>query len=384
MSGRLARNVISTGRFRSGAQSAPKATIVTTSSFMSWIHIGDLHASDEDGWQSVDRLVRIVDEVRDAVPAGTLDFAYLPGDNANHGERAQYRRIVDALRALPLPVYAIPGDHDFEPGSLDAFHSLAANELPLMARFDGRRALFLDVVSAGSGGPDFRLGDKQLAWLRAHLATSKSMNEPHPVVFMHAFPSDLRHGADEVTRLLADAPVALVDTGHTHYNELLNDGHVIYAATRSTGQVEEGRFGFSIAAIDGDTPSWRFREAGAPWPWVLITSPADCRMATTAGDHARRAVRALVLGRDVVRVEASLDGGPRQAMRPMDDRPGRWSIAFDEPFDAARVRVIATDAQGHEAVDDLHLAHDRGTEGPWIEHGVLGTRLGPNANGRAW
>jgi Icc protein len=351
---------------------------------MSWIHIGDLHASDEDGWESIARLERIIDEVRDGVPTGTLDFAYLPGDNANHGERAQYRRIVDALRALPLPVYAIPGDHDFEPGSLDAFRRLAPGDLPLMERFDGRRALFLDVVSAGSGGPDFRLGDRQLAWLRTHLAASKAGNEPHPVVFMHAFPSDLEDGADAVAHLLAEAPVALVDTGHTHYNELQNDGHVIYAATRSTGQVEEGAFGYSISAIDGDTPSWRFREAGTPWPWVLITAPADCRMATAAVDPDRSAVRALVLGPDVARVEVSIDGGPRMSMRPVDDRPGRWSLAFDPPFDATRLSVIATDSRGHEAADHLQLKHDERSAGPWTDHGVLGTRLGPNANGRAW
>jgi hypothetical protein len=34
--------------------------------------------------------------------------------------------------------------------------------------------------------------------------------------------------------------------GHTHDNELANDGHIIYAATRSTGQIEEGRPTFRL------------------------------------------------------------------------------------------------------------------------------------------
>ena len=47
--------------------------------------------------------------------------------------------------------------------------------------------------------------------------------------------------------------VALVDMGHTHYNELANDGRTIFAATRSTGQIEEGPVGYSIATIDAES-----------------------------------------------------------------------------------------------------------------------------------
>jgi hypothetical protein len=60
-------------------------------------------------------------------------------------------------------------------------------------------------------------------------------------------------------------PVELVEMGHMHYNELANDGHTIYAVTRSTGQIEEGSPGFSFTAINGDVVSWKFTEHG-PWP----------------------------------------------------------------------------------------------------------------------
>jgi Icc protein len=46
--------------------------------------------------------------------------------------------------------------------------------------------------------------------------------------------------------------------GHTHYNELANDGRTLYTATRSTGQIEEGPVGFSVTNIDGDVISWKF------------------------------------------------------------------------------------------------------------------------------
>ncbi len=370
--------------------------------FASWLHIGDLHASEEDGWQSVRRLERLVDDVTRHVSAATFDFVFLPGDNANHGEREQYRRVAEALLPLRWPCRAIPGDHDVEPGNLDAFHeALAPQALPASIRVAGRRALFLDVVSAGTGGPDFRLGATQRRWLETELRDSRANAEPRPLVFMHAFPADLAADDRALGRLFDEARVAFVDTGHTHYNELLNDGSVIYAATRSTGQIEEddGAAGFSVAAVDGDAASWRFKRLDAPWPFVMITSPADGRLVTRHASDDRsslRAVRALVLGDDTASVAVAVDGGPAQPMTPVGDRPGRWIARLDADRRAiGRIVVEARDGRGRVTTDEIRLRRDRragdvplgdhaASIGPWIEHGLLGTRLGPNANGRSW
>lgn len=363
---------------------------MTRPSLVRWLHVGDLHASAEDGWQSVDLFSRIVDEIATHVPDGALDFAFLPGDNANHGEPEQYRRIAEHLRRLPLPCYAIPGDHDFEPGSLAAFAAIATTPLPAMVRVDGRRALFLDIVSHGGGGPDFRLGAAQTDWLRAQLSAATAAGEPRPIVFMHAFADDLHEGARRIGRLFADAQVAFVDTGHTHYNELINDGAVIYSATRSTGQVEEGPPGFAIAAVDGDVASWRFKAIDTPWPWVLITSPADARLAIGTGAPAAAAatVRALVLGRDLGDVRVTVDDAASQPMQPVPEHAGLWSAALDRPLgDARRVAVTATGPHGVVATDTIRLQTPDPSDGPddaWVARGVLGTKLGPNANGRKW
>ena len=61
--------------------------------------------------------------------------------------------------------------------------------------------------------------------------------------------------------------------GHTHYNEIANDGRTIFMATRSTGQIEEGPPGFSFASVDGRGVSWRFKPLENAWPCVLITTP---------------------------------------------------------------------------------------------------------------
>ncbi len=374
---------------------------MTSNNFVAWLHIGDLHASDEDDWESVATLARIVDEVRRNLPQGALDFAYLPGDNANHGEREQYRRVADVLAELPLPCHAIPGDHDFEPGSLETFRqTLAPLPLPRAVRMNGRRALFLDLVSAGSGGPDFRLGPAQTAWLQRELAESHDASEPRPLVFMHAFPGDLHEGAQALGRLFAEAKVALVDTGHTHYNELLNDGAVVYSATRSTGQIEEGHAGFSIAAVDGNAASWRFKEIDSGWPFVMITSPADERMTVAGTELAPTAsleVHAMVLGKDIAMVEVALDDDAPLPMQPAAERPGLWTAVVERPVTGAhRIVVRATTASHEIGQDEIRIqaapeirridafGEHRHTVGAWPEHGLLGTRLGPNANGKHW
>lgn len=377
---------------------------------LTWIHFGDLHASAEDRWRSVRDLRAMIAAV-DTLPAGSVDFAFLPGDNANHGEAVQYGLIARSMARLHLPWHAIPGDHDFEPGDLAAFHDgLHVRELPYGEFVKGRRCLFLDIVSHGGGGPDFRLGDAQLQWLRDQLVASRG-DSGRPVVFMHAFPGDLAEDAQAVAELFADHGVLCVDTGHTHYNELVNDGAVVYSATRSTGQIEEGRVGFSVQAVDGSAVSWRFKHAAQGWPFVLVTSPADRRLVTEAsGADATPGgqvdVRAKVLGVDIAEVVLQVDDAPDLPMRPVDGCVGLWTATVDRLDDGEhRLRVRAADRSGHADVDTIvvqvgtsgpasshgapatrraHLGEDVHSIGAWVDHGVLGSQLGPNKHGKKW
>lgn len=368
-----------------------------------WVHLGDVHASGEDGWASVADLAAVAGDV--AGVAGAIDFAYLPGDIANHGTPEQYARVRAALDMLPVPWLAIPGDHDFEPGSLANFYAgLGAAPLPLVAEFCGRRCLFLDIVSSGSGGPDFRLGASQAAWLRQQLDQAW-VEGSAPIVFMHAFPGDLTDGGEALGQLFAERDVACVDTGHTHYNELLNDGRVIYTATRSTGQIEEGPVGASFHAVDGSVVSVRFKERARPWPFVLITSPADQRMITDATQPdqvpgSAFTVRAKVLGTTVPTVGVRIDDGAPLTMTP--GSAGIWTADVTGMADGDHViTVTATGPDGAADHDTIMIrvsramitvrspvkelpGHDRHSIGAWAEHGFLGTQLGPNKNGREW
>ena len=132
--------------------------------------------------------------------------------------------------------------------------------------------------------------------------------------FTHTYPADLKGDGETeaLSRLLAKHEVALVDMGHTHYNELTNDGMTIFAATRSTGQLEEGPVGYSLTTVDRGIASWRFKALDDPFPFVLITSPADHRLARGSSQRVDREfeVRARIFGHvPIARAECRIEGG---------------------------------------------------------------------------
>ncbi|MDI3383244.1 metallophosphoesterase family protein [Xenophilus aerolatus] len=366
-----------------------------------WLHVGDLHMDEADGWTALPRLRQIVEEAN--AHAGDAAFVYLPGDNANHATAPQYAAIVDAMSALKLPWRAIPGDHDFEGGSLATYEAFVAPEhRPEVEVFAGHRCIFLDVVSAGQGGPDFRLSAHHLHRATRELARAQAEGQT-PLVFMHTFPGDMAAGGEALARLFADARVAFVDTGHTHYNELLNDGWVVYGATRSTAQVEEdgGLPGFSLVCVHGGVPSVRFRRIGQPWPHVQIVSPCDVRLLTRVTD-ARQVPRPGVLqvvarriGSSTAPMEVSLDGGAPVRMR--EEGAGLWHASLEgvgaglrravvrcgEACDSVEVLVRPADdlPRRHQLVAPGHACH---TIGAWAPAGIDGTQRGPNRNGGGW
>src|SRR5882672_1506650 len=136
---------------------------------VSWVHFGDLHITGENESNYHDFLALI--QHVNANLAGQIDFAILPGDNADDGTEDQFRLVEHAVDGLRIPLHILPGDHDRKPGNLDAFYNvLGAERLPKAITVSGYRSLFLDIVSAGTGGPDFRLGADQILWLEHELA----------------------------------------------------------------------------------------------------------------------------------------------------------------------------------------------------------------------
>ncbi len=365
---------------------------------IAWVHIGDLHLDEADDWQGLDRLNAIVAQVSRHM--GEADFVFVPGDNANHGTPEQYARMIDALAPLSLPWRIIPGDHDFEPGDLVNYEAaIPKANRPETEVIAGHRCLFLDVVSAGAGGPDFRLTMHHRNKLAEELARAKASGEV-PLVFMHAYPGDLAADGDLIARQFIDGEVAFVDTGHTHYNELLNDGRVIYGATRSTAQIEEdgGAPGFTIVCVQDRVVSWRFRRLDAAWPHVQIVSPGDVRLITRPTDPHQ------VPRPGAVEVVARLFGADTPPVARVGDtdtpmtrgEDGLWraTVTLAEGLGAIEVRC----GEGYDRIDclvrDGHSipkrrlpvapGEDCHAIGAWPIAGIDGARLGPNKNGCGW
>ena len=367
---------------------------------LTWTHVGDLHITGEDEPNYRDFLSII--EAINIHLAGQIDFCVLPGDNADDGSADQYALIRRGLERLNVPIHVIPGDHDRKPGDLRAFYQgLGVAPLPNAITVGGYRCLFLDVVSHGSGGPNFALGRDQLQWLESELK-SASAHRQGSVVFMHAYPADLKADGEAVRQLLAKYQVTLVDMGHTHYNELSNDGTTIFATTRSTGQIEEGPVGFSLVSLNRDVVSWRFKPLRSPWPFVMITSPADQRLVTdvkrpgdlVAGEFT---VKARAWGASAVSAcRCRINSGPWVSMHHGAQSP-EWTLVCEAPSQQFTLTVEATDASGSTDTDTIVVAtpgfrapdrvvngSDADAVGAWPERHLLGTQLDPNRNGRHW
>jgi Icc protein len=367
---------------------------------LTWMHLGDLHITAENQ-ANYRHLEEIIVEANECL-ADAIDFAVIPGDVAENGTAAQYRLARQALDRLRVPLHFVPGDHDMQQGSLAAFHAvLGAEKLPKALSTAGYQCLFLDVVSPGTGGPDFRIGSEQLAWLESQLRQGRDNSQP-AVVFMHTYPRDLKDAPDKVCRLFASHRVLVVDMGHTHYNELANDGRTIFAATRSIGQVEEGPPGFSLTAIDRGAVSWRFKPLASSWPFVLITSPSDQRLDTKLSSSGVKANRPFEVrargwgGRKIDEVACRIDAGVWREMS-LSTSNRTWRLNRDAPAQAFRLDVRAIDSTGISDTDTVDVDNTRSAQGArradgsdvdaigaWLSKGILGTQLGPNRNGRRW
>lgn len=363
---------------------------------ISWIHIGDLHMT-QAGEQNHKDLIAIVDKVN-RVFAQSIAFVYMPGDIAEHGDSGEYQVVRSTIDHLEVPWCSIVGDHDVQEKTFTNYLNFARK--PLHYAFTVGKVRFVALNAFDFPHPaSFCLLPNQLEWLQSELRRANN----GAVLFLHCYPSDLKQGSEQLRKFLASSVVRLIDMGHTHYNEIANDGRTLYTATRSTGQVEEGPIGFSIANIDHGVISWRFLEL-LQLPVVMITFPADERLLTDSIFQQETPsrllyVRAKAWGNSIQRVWAEFEGSIITLNQIA------WSNVWESKFpieDLADgiypLRVVAEDSDGQIAADCIRIVfgstvssprqraprdQDNALE-PWPEHGLLGTQLGPNKNGRKW
>jgi predicted phosphodiesterase len=294
-----------------------------------------------------------------------------------------------------VPWCAIIGDHDVHEKSFANFQEAMSDQIYYAFTVGGTRFLAMNAFDVPEP-PSFTVLDEQLRWAEEELQQATKSGQTK-VLLLHCYPSDLKVGGEEVSRLVREFDVCLIDMGHTHYNEIANDGRTLYSATRSTGQIEEGPVGYSVTNLDSDVLSWRFIELGT-LPAAVITSPSDERLLTECGvsPQATLKIRAKFWGDvEAVTATAYLDGQTLPMKRVSDSHV--WEVDVLTPPEGTRpLKVFFKDGNGKVATDEIRLAVGQRTErsseqrdqdnalGAWPEHGLLGTQLGPNKNGRKW
>ncbi len=364
-----------------------------TAGVVSWVHFGDLHMTKAGEQNHLD-LIEIVNEVNQAF-ADSVSFVFLPGDVADDGSRPAYEVVRGELDRLDAPWCAIIGDHDVHEKSYANFKGAMSEQLHYAFNVGATRFVAMNAFDVPEPR-SFTVSKEQLRWAEDELELA-AKNEQLKVIFLHCYPSDLKVGGEEVSRLVRDYDVRLVDMGHTHYNEIANDGLTIYSATRSTGQIEEGPVGYSVTNIDGNVLSWRFIELGK-LPIAVITAPGDERLLTKSSElpQEKLKVRAKFWGMaEAVEATAFLAGQMHPLNRVRDSHV--WQADVPTPRAGAHsLKVSFTDAHGDVATDEIQLAVGQRTEREfeerdqdnalqaWPEHGLLGTQLGPNKNGKKW
>ncbi len=366
---------------------------------ISWAHIGDLHMTLAGEHNHRD-LVLIVEEINSAF-AHNLAFVYIPGDVADHGGAAEYEVVRQALDTLSVPWCSIVGDHDVHEKSFTNFLQFMSAQTHYS--FTIGSVTFFALNAFDVPNPDsFILLSNQLIWLEEGLKALD--HDGSAVLLLHCYPTDLKQGGGRLRELVAQSSARLVDMGHTHYNEVANDGRTLYTATRSTGQIEEGPAGFSITNIDGPVISWKFLPLGT-LPAVVITSPADERFIT------KQNAQALVIkGRVQIRTKAWSTVPVRSMLAKLAGTSVHLSpIAESQVWEGElqnhsvsdgvhTLSVEMTDEAGKRASDEIRIVvgewayaaparaerdQDNALEA-WPERGLLGTQLGPNKFGRKW
>ncbi len=368
---------------------------VDLGSVVTWIHLGDLHMV-RAGEQNYQNLEAIVDEINALYAGKGVSFVYLPGDVADDGSARAYAAVRTCLDRLRLPWCAIVGDHDVHEQSFLNFQTYMSRSLH--GSFTLGNIHFVRLNTFSEPRPDsFHVDDGQLDWLEGEL-----QDRPEPtVILMHCYPSDLKQGRERLARLLREHNVRVVDMGHTHYNEISNNGTTLFCATRSTGQIEEGPVGYSVLSFKGESFSWQFVRLGTP-ALVCIVSPCDRRLSTARGPVAPRPGDPLAVDARVWSAQpiASVELHAFAISVPMQLAGDLWTatVAGAHVLEGEHeLRVLARCTDGTTAEDRVRILVGQTAPAPkpgegdaehalgaWLERDLLGTQLGPNKNGRKW
>lgn len=111
-----------------------------------------------------------------------IDMLVLTGDLTDHGDKDSFEKTAALLAKCPVPIHAIPGNHDSREGLLHAFPNTPVNDgfIQYAVERDGLRIMMLDTLEPGRHGGGYC--EARRDWLKAELAAHP--NTP-TLIFMH-------------------------------------------------------------------------------------------------------------------------------------------------------------------------------------------------------
>lgn len=313
-----------------GLANAGATTTIQNPGVVSWVHIGDLHITTADQ-QNYKDLQTIIANTNQYLKNG-VNFAVLPGDNANDDTEAEYQLIKQATDQLQVPLYSVPGDHDLKSG-LTNYNKYMEPVNYQSFTADKYHFVFLDVMSG--------ISNDEKTWLTNDLDTAAKAGLKS-VIVMHSYTV-----ASQLQDVIQRDNVIMVDSGHTHYNDVANDGHTIYAAGRNTGQVTEGPVGFDMINLDNGVVSWKFKPLGS-WPFAMITAPSDEQLMIdgTQVVHGTTDIRAKIWDdKGVAAATMSIDNGTPIPMQQIGTTQ-MWSVPWDSTTAGDGEHRLTLDVKG--------------------------------------
>ncbi len=238
------------------------------------VHLSDAHIGDGDA----DVVFR---NVLEAIPSVAPDLVVFTGDGATDGLQIQREEFVTALATLPVPIYVVTGNHDYDNRGIDGHLVEVSPELDMQWTYGDLR--FIGVSSgqdlddgdhpgtiSESSGPD----DSQLTWLANVLAgpSQPTMFFLHHPIYNALFATVGPDSRDRLKDLVTRDDSLAVLAGHTHITSVYDaDGNsrdlsldaqdvdparlpLHYTAARSTN----GNGGFAVFHVSANHVDYRW------------------------------------------------------------------------------------------------------------------------------
>ena len=330
-----------------------------------WImHISDSHigASVVEGANASENFAFALGEAYDVinpeVVVNTGDLCdgsinNIPATGQSVEEWSEYRTIVDSAGMTTDRYIDIPGNHDAYGESGDGqltyylAWSLNGSTFGKTTRSQLLRFPFGDYILYGTSTPNegsnifvehSEFSPAELAELEAEISTSATAAAAQLVfVFGHHYLHQPDNG-DQAELILQQAQ-AMYFHGHDHAFETYYDSDILRGQVDSMGKGDTNNI--AVIAVDNNAVTYESTSTGDPWPFIVVTAPANRRLHNSedsihpyAYDVCRSGtanpIRALVFDNNTVtEVTFEPPGGPPVPMTRDPVEPRLWHGTWD-------------------------------------------------------